>query len=204
MLSKKDKQILKFIEEYKSITIKQCEKAIFTNNHYAYDQARKQLRQLYKEKYIQRFQGNKIGEVVYYINERLGIHDLKIIDVISELIYLGCKIKYSKKEYKIAINQNIKNSKINNSNKNYRKADLFIELDYKDYFIPLLIEVDYTHYTSMNKIQEIYKSNHFQDKYKQLGDNIFPLIVIIRPVTKSQLIIEMVFKYYIVILNYQI
>lgn len=170
MISKKDKLILKFIEEHKCITINQCAKTVFTGNKYAYDQARKQLQQLYKEKIIQRYK-NINNEAVYYTTQKLGIHELEIIDVYSELIFLGAKVELFKKKYRINI-----------SEKKYREIDALIELSYDDFFIPLIIEIDYTHYTSITKLQEIYNSNHFQEKYKDIGENIFPLIVIVRPV----------------------
>ncbi|MFL0198286.1 replication-relaxation family protein [Clostridium sp. WILCCON 0269] len=179
MLSKKDKEILRFIETHKSITINQCAKCIFTGNKYAKDQARRQLRQLYKEKFIQRYQGSRSSQVVYYTIERLGIHDLKLIDVYSEFMSLGATIESSQKEYIVYTDT---------AKKSYRKIDAVFEINYNDYLIPIICEIDYSHYTSMKKLQDIYKSNHFQEIY---GENVFPLIIIVRPViTKYKLLVD--------------
>lgn len=179
MLSKKDKLILNYIDEHGSITINQCAKVIFTGNKCAYDQARKKLRQLYNEKAIARCRASVSDEAVYYIDTRLNIHALKLLDIYAELIVIGAKIETFHKKYRIYTD-----------GKKYREIDALIELYYDDYFIPLIIEIDYSHNTSIIKLQEIYKSNHFQDKYKELDEDIFPLIVICRPVVNKSLCTE--------------
>lgn len=176
MLSKKDKQILNYIYEHNSITIKQCSKVIFTGNRCAYDQSRKQLRRLYKEKAIARYRASMTDEVVYYISTRLGVHELQLLNVYAELIGKGAKVETFHKKYRIYTN-----------NKKYREIDALIELTYNDYFIPLIVEIDYSHNTSIDKLEEIYQSNHFQNKYREIDDNIFPLIVICRPVVEKSL-----------------
>lgn len=179
MLSKKDKLILNYIDEHGSITINQCAKVIFTGNKYAYDQARKKLRQLYNKKAIARYRASISDEAVYYIDTRLNIHALKLLDIYAELIAMGAKVEIIYKKYRIYTN-----------GKKYREVDALIELYYDDYFIPLIVEIDYSHNTSMTKLEEIYKSNHFQYKYKELDENIFPLIVICRPVVNKSLCTE--------------
>lgn len=176
MLSKKDKLILNFIYAHGSISIQQCAKVVFKGNKYAYDQARKQLRQLHKEKAISCYKLPKALEKLYYIDSPLGIHALKLIDVYAELIELGADIKTFDKKYRIYT-----------SEEKYREIDALIELNYNDYFIPLIIEIDYSHNTSITKLKEIYNSNHFQEKYKDIDKDIFPLIVIVRPVLSESM-----------------
>lgn len=179
VLSKKDKMILNYIDDHGSITINQCAKVIFTGNKYAYDQARKKLRQLYNEKAIARYRNSVSDEAIYYIDTRLNIHALKLLDVYGELISMSAKVESFQKKYRIYVND-----------KKYREIDALIELNYNDYFIPLIVEIDYSHNTSISKLQEIYKSNHFQDKYKELSEDIFPLVIICRPVVKKSLCVE--------------
>lgn len=179
MLSKKDKLILNYIDKHGSISINQCAKVIFTGNKYAYDQARKKLRQLYNEKAIARYRASISDEAVYYIDTRLNIHALKLLDIYAELIAMGAKVENFYKKYRIYTN-----------GKKYREIDALIELYYDDYFIPLIVEIDYSHNTSIIKLQEIYKSGHFQNKYKELSEDIFPLIVICRPVVNKSLSAE--------------
>lgn len=178
MLSRKDKEILRFIEIHKSITISICAKCIFTGNKFAKDQARKQLRQLYKEGIIQRYQGNRTSEVVYYTMERIGIHDLQLLNVLAEFISLGATIDSFQKEYRVHITKD---------KKKYRDIDGVFEISFNDFKTVCICEIDYSHYTSMNKLQDIYKSNHFQEIY---GEDVFPLIILVRPVAENKLVVE--------------
>lgn len=178
MISKKDKEILRFIEIHKSITISICAKCIFTGNKFAKDQARKQLRKLYKEGLIQRYQGNRTSEVIYYTIERLGIHDLKLIDVYAEFIALGAIIESFQKEYRVYTSKD---------KKKYRDIDGVFEISFNDFKTVCICEIDYSHYTSMNKLQDIFNSKHFQKLY---GDDFFPLIILVRPVAENKLIVE--------------
>ena len=79
----------------------------------------------------------------------------------------GCKINTFQREYIVG---------------NYR-IDALLELEYKDYFYTFIIEIDYTHFTSIKKLDDIYFSGIFQEKYKDMGDNIFPSVIIVRPYT---------------------
>lgn len=168
-LTARDKQILRFIEEYKSITINQAAKIFFNNCKQSYYQARKRLKQLSDNKYIKRYRADMKSECVYYLEKKLSAHDLKVLDVYAELINLGADIDYFKQEYTIP-------TKI----KEYR-ADALIEFTYQEYFYPMLIEIDYTHFTSNKKLLDIYNSNYFQNKYKKYDDDIFPTVLILRP-----------------------
>lgn len=174
IITNRDKKTLQFIEKYGSITINQCSKIFFKNCKENYYQARKRLKKLSDNKYLNRYRKDMRSETVYYLEKKLSIHDLKVLDVYAYLIYSGVKIKSFNQEYVIPA-----------GDKNYR-ADALIEFIYGDYFYTLLIEVDYTHYTSQKKLFDIYNSSYFQNKYKNLGEDIFPKVVIIRPaVTKE-------------------
>ncbi|MBY6758614.1 hypothetical protein HYH82_15080 [Clostridium botulinum] len=168
-LTNRDRDILKFIEQYGSITINQCSKIFFNKCKQNYYQARKRLRTLYNSKYIKRYRKDMRSEAVYYLDKKLSIHDLKVLDIYAEIINLGAEIKCFKKEYTIKC-----------KNKEYR-ADGLIECIRDGYFYPILIEVDYTHFTSNKKLLGIYNSNYFQNKYKDLDTDIFPTVLIVRP-----------------------
>lgn len=184
MLSKHKREILNFIQEEGSITIRQCAKIIYHGRKYGYDMARKTLRSLYQDKAIARYRYNMTAETIYYINTRLGIHALKLLDVYAEFIDLGCTIETFKKKYRIYTN-----------GKKYREIDALLELNYQEYFIPLIIEIDYSHMTSIQKLQEIYESNHFQQLYlEKLGEEIYPIVIIVRPVTTNSLVEDHVFS----------
>ena len=174
-LTKRDREILLFIEKYKSITIKQCSKIFYTNNKYAYYQSRKRLKLLCDNKLLKRYREDMRSETIYYSDKKLSYHDTKVIDVYAELVSKGCTIKDFKQEYIIPINTD------NGKDKEYR-ADGLIEFEYQGYFYPLLIEIDYTHFTGEKKLMDIYNSGYFQNKYKDMDTDIFPTVIIARPV----------------------
>lgn len=169
-LTNRDKEILKFIESYGSLTISQCSKIFFKDCKKNYYQARRRLKMLSDNKYLLRYRHDMRSETVYYMRKKLSLHDLKVLDIYAELIHLGASIRSFKREYIITL-----------ENKNYR-VDGFIECIKNGYFYPILIEVDFTHFTSMKKIMDIYNSKYFQVKYKKLDEDIFPSIIIVRPV----------------------
>lgn len=173
LLMPRDKQILKFIEDYGSITIKQCAKIFFTNNNMAYDQARKRLAILFKNKFLKRYRQDMRSETIYYSDNKLSFHDLKVLDIYAYIISVGADVTYFKQEYTIPC-----------GDKDYR-ADGLIQCIYEDFFYPILIECDYTHYTSEKKLMDIYKSGYFQDKYRDKDENMFPFVIIMRPVIPS-------------------
>ncbi|OBR90695.1 hypothetical protein CLRAG_33430 [Clostridium ragsdalei P11] len=178
MLSKHKREILNFIQEEGSITIHQCAKIIYHGRKYGYDMARKTLRSLYQDKAIARYRYNMTAETIYYINQRLGIHALKLLDVYAEFINLGCTIETFKKKYRIYTN-----------GKKYREIDALLELNYQEYFIPIILEIDYSHMTSIEKLKEIYNCRYFQELYKQqIGESIYPLTIIVRPVVENRLL----------------
>lgn len=178
-LTDRDKEILRWIEEHKSITINQCSKIFYTNNKEGYQQARKRLRKLNQCNYIKRFRKDMRSETVYYLDKKLSFHDLKVFDILAELIYLGAEIKNFEKEYVIPAGE-----------KNYR-SDALIEFIYNKYYYIFLVEIDHTHFTSFKKLIEIYKSNFFQEKYKEFGQNIFPEVLILREYeTKNKMYTE--------------
>lgn len=161
----RDNNILKFIEEHGSITINICANLFFNHVNNSYDLARKRLRILYKNKLIKRYKA--VGkEVIYYFNKPLKPHNLKLLEVYSEL-YKRCNVITFEKEMslKCPLKQ--------------RKIDGFIELEIEDdkYIttIPLIIEIDYTHNTHIDKIKDIYNSNYFQGIY-----GFMPRVIIIK------------------------
>lgn len=163
MLTQRDKNIFRFLESYKSISIQQAYKIFFNNAKYGYDRARKRLRELEKMGLLKSYKNNITREKVYYLEKKLSEHDLYINDFYSMLVFNGCKnITYIKNiEYL----------------KGLIKPDAFFSFEYKNNLHFILLEVDLTHFTSYDKFQlyeKLYKDNIIQDKYY----GIFPLIVV--------------------------
>lgn len=172
-LTARDKEIIKFVEEYKSITINQCSKIFFKKCKESYYQARKRLKLLSDNKYLQRYRKDMRSKTIYYLDKKLSFHDLKVLDIYAYLITIGAEIRTFKREYVITLDK-----------KEYR-ADGFVECTKDGYFYPVIIEIDYTHFTSKKKLTDIYNSRHFQDMYKKLDTDVFPTVIIMRPVLVS-------------------
>lgn len=151
MITKRDKQILRWVEKYKSITIYQCSTIFFNNNKMAYDQARKRLRYLNQEGLLKRFRKDPRSETVYYIDRKLRIHDLKIMDMIAYLYELNLTNIYTQND--IHINENLTYI-----------IDTTVDIDYK---YPIMVEVDYTHYTNWRKIRQLIY--YLENKHKELS-----------------------------------
>lgn len=169
ILTDRDKDILRFIEYYKSSTIDQIAKIFYTNNKERYQMARKRLKLLYENKFIKRYRENNRSNCIYYINKRLSTDSLKLLDVYAELVNEGIEIKYFKREFIVSTREN-----------NYR-IDALIECNYNNKFYPLFVEVDYYHCSGLKRFEAIFKTGFMQSKYKEYGNDIFPTVVIIRP-----------------------
>ncbi|MEG2412555.1 MAG: hypothetical protein RSA29_18575 [Clostridium sp.] len=146
MRTERDVNILRFVEAHGSITISQCSNMFFYKNIYGYDQARKRLSNLKKEGFIKRYRKDPRTESVYYIEKPLKIHDLKLLDVYTK-IYNSFEITFYKRELKLDIPDKL----FKQLNKSYI-IDAAMSIERK---VPLLIEIDYTHYTSLDKIKEV-------------------------------------------------
>lgn len=153
MITKRDKQIIKFVEVHGSITINQCAKMFFRNNKEAYDQARKRLRIIYNGDFLKRYRKDIQSEVVYFIDRPLKIHDLKLMDVFAELSQY--EVIMFQKEYEIHIDINT----------NYR-VDAAAIIKVNGVYIPIFIEIDYTHFTNIKKIKHLIYDYELTNKMK--------------------------------------
>ncbi|MFA9398045.1 MAG: hypothetical protein ACERKV_07255 [Clostridiaceae bacterium] len=165
MITERDKDILRWIEEHKSITINQCSKLFYTGNKFAYDQARKRLRYLNKENLIKRYRQDPKSETIYFTEKRLKIHGLKLMDVIAALKEFN--VYDIKKERKIGIN----------SSTSYI-VDSTCVLKYSNALIPVIVEIDYTHYTNSDKIENLIT-------YVERKNKIGCIFIIVKPTTET-------------------
>lgn len=153
-MTEKDKSIIRWVEENKSMTIYQCSQIFYGENKYGYDQARKRLQKIYKEGFIKRYRQDPIHEAIYYIDKKLKLHDLKLLDVIAFLKEFS--IHNINKERKIEINSQLS-----------YVVDSTAVLTLNDKYIPLFIEIDYTHYTSTEKIENLIR--YEEKKHKNVS-----------------------------------
>lgn len=162
MLMQRDKDILRYLEDNKAISIKQATKIFFKNS---YGGARRRLADLEKMKLLKSYENVLTNEKIYYIEERLSAHDLYIMDFYAELVGSGATIRQFKKQPRY-LNDMI-------------RGDGFFEFVYDNNLYFLILEVDLTHFTSNSKMQlyeKLYKDNVLQEECR----GMFPSIVIMK------------------------
>lgn len=163
MLTQRDKEILSWIEKYKAISVPQCTEILFNKN---YEGCRRRLKQLEDMELLKSYISKLTKEKIYYIDKKLKDHDLLRYDFLKEVCKHDGKIR------NIILEPRYLNGLI--------RPDAFIEFEYKNNLCFVLLEVDYTHYTSNIKMQmyeKLYKSNELQSQcYGK-----FPIVIISRP-----------------------
>ncbi|XZH37641.1 hypothetical protein ACSW82_16460 (plasmid) [Clostridium perfringens] len=159
MLTKRDKEILKFIEKYKSITIRQAKYLFFKKS---YEGARRRLAELEKFGLLKSSISKARSEKVFYAEKMISDHDLYKIDYIVNLKKMGFEI----------IEFNSKPSYFDNQ----LKPDAFVVCRKNGYRYITFLEIDYTHYTSNTKMNTLYEKLAKED-FKDTGF----ILVVARP-----------------------
>lgn len=140
MLTSRDKEILRFIEEHKSLTIRQAQYLFFNGT---YEGARRRLAELEKFGLLKSAISKGRSEKVYFDGKNLSDHDLYKIDYIANL---------KKMEFEI-LEFNSKPSYFNNK----LKPDALVICRKNGYRYITFLEVDYTHYTDNIKLKTLYE-----------------------------------------------
>lgn len=132
---KYDKQILKFIEDFKSITVKQAEIMFYKNNN----NARRRLKELEEQGILKSYKYNK-SALAYTFKEfkEISEHDTIRNDFVAQLIAQGSIINNFK------LTPRCLNGMV--------VPDLYIEYTHKDNIYKSYVEVDLTHFTGDSKI----------------------------------------------------
>ncbi|MBI5987319.1 hypothetical protein [Clostridium perfringens] len=159
MLTKRDKEILKFIEKYKSITIRQAKYLFFKKS---YEGARRRLAELEKFGLLKSSISKARSEKVFYAEKMISDHDLYKIDYIVNLKKMGFEI----------IEFNSKPSYFDNQ----LKPDAFVVCRKNGYRYITFLEIDYTHYTSNTKMNTLYEKLARED-FRDTGF----ILVVARP-----------------------
>lgn len=175
-ITDRDKKVLRFVEQYGSITISQARRMFYSTQKYGYDIARKRLKKLVdynKLKMVRDMTGN---ENVYYMDRKLSYHDLLVLDYYAELIYNGADIVY------------FKQMKPWMGGRCISDAYCCYVIGSKMFFN--IVEVVRTHGIDKDKYLELYRSEEPQRVgsiiYEKLGGspiNEFPRLIIIDSVT---------------------
>lgn len=149
---KYDKQILKFIEDFNSITVKQAEIMFYKNNN----NARRRLKELEEQGVLKSYKYNKTALAYTYKEfKEISEHDTIRNDFVSQLVAQGSTIN-SFKVCPRPLNGMV-------------VPDLYIEYTYKDNIYKSYVEVDLTHFTGDSKI------TLYNKLYQQEDFNLFIL-----------------------------
>lgn len=165
MITDRDKNIISFIENIGYATINNIAEMFFNNSKYSYDLARKRLLKLYKSNNLKKIHNFDTNEVVYlpYDSKRKAVsfHDIKLINYITKLSMLGCKIN------KVLIEPIFNNI----------KPDALISFELKGYMYYQLIEVQLRHAgVDLNR----FKNNDTINSILKESDNVAPKLIIIQ------------------------
>ena len=163
MLTDRDKKLLRWIENYKAITIQQATVLFFNNLDVS---ARRRLNQLQEAGLIKSYTRKLTKEKVYYQEKKKSNHDLYIYDFIKVIKKEGYNLR------KLILSPRFLDGKI--------IPDAYLEIRKGNEILTLLLEVDSSHYTSHSKMQMyemLYKSGEVQEQ----AYGVFPSLVIARP-----------------------
>ena len=132
---KYDKDLLKFIENFKSITVKQAEIMFYKNNN----NARRRLKELEEQGVLKSYKYNK-SALAYTFKEfkEISEHDTIRNDFVSQLVSQGSTINSFKLTPRCLNGMMI--------------PDLFIEYTYNNQKFKSYVEIDLTHFTNDSKI----------------------------------------------------
>lgn len=162
-LTKRDREILQFIQDYKSISLSQCVYLFFNGN---YEGCRRRLKQLEDFGLLKSIQNPLLKSRVYFQERLLTDHDLFIYEFLKVVKLNGGEI------IQFQIKPQYLQGKI--------IPDAFVIFSYNNNVYFILLEVDLTHYTSnskMKRYEELYKTSEVQNQCC----GTFPIIIIARP-----------------------
>lgn len=178
-LTDTDHIMLRHIEEFKSITIKQCQKIFYNTQNYGYDIARKRLKKMSNYGKVKVARDSVTNQNVYYLDKKLSYHDILLMDYYAELISSGVKI------IRFDIKKEWMNGQI--------ISDGFCAYSLGNNIYYNIIEVNVTHFPineekdKYNKLFESKEAHYECDMiYKKIGGDssfVFPRFILIDDMT---------------------
>lgn len=171
MLTQNDKNMLKFMERYGGLTIRQAYKIFYNNKKSGEQMARKRLRKLCDFGFIKYFTNPASEERVYYYLDnakKLCPHDVYLLDFYSNLVFYGSEVLEFRKEPSYELGER------------RIQPDGFFKYKYHGLIHGCFLEVDFTHKTNITKYSPYYNNGFFEELYG--GD---PFIVIVSELYKN-------------------
>lgn len=170
MLTERDYRILRHIEEYRAISVKNACSLFFDGEYkseeYRYRCAARRLQALEKKEVLCSYRNSYTDEKVYYTEKKVSPHDLFIQDAWRVLKEIGFEVI----EF---------NTKCRLMNDQLRPdANIVAEID--GIKVQYFLEVDLNHYTSKSKLTR-YEMFYKTEEFRELTEGRKPCLIITRP-----------------------
>ncbi|PWX20919.1 hypothetical protein [Clostridium perfringens] len=170
MLRERDYNILRFIEKYKAISLKNACRIFFTGEYkseeYRYRVAARRLQKLENKGILQSYRNSYTDEKIYYTNKKLSPHSVFIQDFWRKLLELDFNV------LEFNTNVSLMNGQL--------KPDAFVLAKYDDILVNYFLEVDLNHYTDKSKLIR-YEMFYKSDELTELCGTRKPCLIITRP-----------------------
>lgn len=131
LITDRDNEIIKHLEEYKYCTIKQIEKTFFRHQDYSYNIASRRLKEIYKAGYIKIYRDEAMNRNVYVLKDDKvkppSMHRILLLDIFAEMKYSGFDIECFKIE-KWWMDGKIKSDAFTIFTVDKRRYHLFVEV----------------------------------------------------------------------------
>lgn len=163
MLTERDRQVLRWIEDYKAISVPQATELFFNG---IYESCRRRLKQLEDMELLKSYISQFSREKIYYQEKKLKDHELLVYDFLKVIKKEGAEIKSIKIQPQYL--------------KGLIRSDAYIECIYEKNLYFIILEVDYTHYTSNIKMQ-LYEKLYKEGTLQKQCYGTFPIVIISRP-----------------------
>ncbi|NFN94551.1 hypothetical protein FDB28_10720 [Clostridium botulinum] len=163
MLTERDRRVLKWIEDYKAISVPQATELFFNGT---YESCRRRLKQLEDMELLKSYISQFSREKVYYEEKRLKDHDLLVYDFLKVIKKRSGEIRQIKLQPQYL--------------KGIIRPDAYIEFTLENNLYFIILEVDYTHYTSNIKMQ-LYEKLYREGTLQKQCYSTFSIVIISRP-----------------------
>lgn len=166
MLTDRDMQIIKHVEQYGFITIQQTVDMFF-NSKSGYDIARRRLNKLIQTNYLKATRNIDTNEKIFYIDnyKAISLHRMLLMNYYAKLISAGVEMQTFEKE------REWNGGKI--------RTDGFCIFKYGEYTFYQFIEIICSHNDSnLIKYDKLFETEEVQHKFNLSNDN-FPTLIVV-------------------------
>jgi hypothetical protein len=159
-ITQRDRDIVKFVEKYKAITIAQCQEIFMSDATFGYKIAQRRLGKLVDNGYL-KVSRTDSNENLYFIDKKISYHDVLINSFYAELVKCKATIKHVEHDKRWIGTK--------------PKSDAFFWIEYGGTHFFFILEIALTHKDiPIADYEQLYRSGELQKIF--LGR--FPTIVV--------------------------